>query len=91
MKTTGVLEREISYLVRFAARSKGKEDEAEDALADFLDQFQEAFYADPTLGGTVRDATLDLTLVGSPEYQPWVGQEHREYPLAVNAKQQRTR
>lgn len=82
-KATRVLQREGRYTVGLAYAVEGNEGAAEQALADALDAFITAVYADRTLAGTVYDARLDFALADSPEYQVAAGMETRVFPVVV--------
>ncbi len=84
----GVHRRRASYFIAFVYRIQGAEADAENALCSLLDAFIAAVLADPTLGGTVWDSTLDLSLASDPRYQLIAGQEFRLYPLLLTVEQE---
>lgn len=85
----GLRGREMDYRVVFAYRVQDDEDEAEEVVAELLDQLEEAVNADRTLGGVVDGATLNMLGANEPRYVPVAGQEVREYPVIVTVKQRR--
>jgi len=85
----GLRSRWANYRVTFAYRVGGAELTAEEALADILDLFEAALYADRTLAGTVESLEADWSGADEPRYVPVVGVEYREFPVMVKVKQQR--
>lgn len=88
--TDGLLQRRARYLVVLGYRTGGDAAAAELALPAVIDALTRALAADPTLGGTAEDATLDASGGDSIEYRPYAGQEFRQYPLVIEATQRET-
>ncbi len=85
----GLVECRPRYRVTFGYRVAGAEATAEIALADIVDAFKTAFYADRKDPTTVlRGQGLDLSAGEAPQYQTIAGMEFREYPVVVIAKQE---
>ncbi len=87
-KNAGLLQCLAQYQVTFAYKVAGAEDAAELALADILDGFKAAFFAARKTNGVLKGMQLDLTLANAPQYLAVAGQEFRQYPVAVTAKQE---
>jgi len=81
--TGGIFQRTGRYLVMFLFRVAGEEDDAEDALADMIDAFEQAILADPTAGGLVTSLDLNTAPADNPDYRRLYGPEFRVYPLEV--------
>lgn len=82
-KAAGYHETDVNFFVQFAYRVAGAEAAAEDTLANWLDAFEDAWFADRTLNGTVRTSALDFSLSAVPTYRPTPGAEFRLYPVVV--------
>lgn len=82
-KAAGYHETGVNYFVEFAYRVLGNEGTAEDTLADWLDLLLDAWLADRSLGGTVRDSSLDFSTASEPTYRPTAGAEFRVYPVVI--------
>jgi hypothetical protein len=86
--TGGLYRRVGRYIILFAIRVVGEEDETEDILADLIDAVQLAVLADPTAGGLTSELTIDAAAADNPEYRRLYGPEFRIYPMEVLCTQQ---
>lgn len=87
--TGGIFTRTGRYLVQFAIRVGGEEDDAEDLIADLYDEFEDALLAHPTgqvaPGDTALAVNIELNTApaDNPEYRRMYGPEFRIYPFEV--------
>lgn len=86
-KVTGVRERTQRYQAVYVYAVDGEEEDAELALAAFLDQFETAVLADRTLGGTVETAEVVGSSADDPLYSFLSAEEARIYPVIIETKQ----
>ncbi len=86
-KATGTTYRDARYYVSFVYRLDGDEAAAELALMDLVDAFIMAVDADRTLGGSCQGTAIDPSPADDPEYRNYSGQECRQYPILVTARQ----
>lgn len=86
-KASGVTQRESRFFVVFVYRVGRDEVAAELALMALVDAFMAALDADRTLGGVARAMEAESVAADEPIYQLRVGQEYREYPMTITARQ----
>lgn len=86
-KTAGTTARDGRFFVVFAYRVDGAETSAEETLMDLVDAFIAAVQADLTLGGTCRQLDVDTGMADEPDYAFRAGQEFRQFPIVVTARQ----
>jgi hypothetical protein len=85
----GLRGRWMRYLITFAYRVESAPDDAEDTIADLLDELEAALYADRTMNSTVESLEADFSGADNPSYAAIAGQEFRRYPVVVTVKQRR--
>lgn len=88
--TGGFLRQRIRFVVTFAYHVAGAEATAEQTIAALIDALKRSVWDDPTLGGAVLSAEVDLAIADQPEYMDWAEQEFRRYPLVVSVEQAET-
>jgi hypothetical protein len=85
----GLIQRDGTYFIGFAYRVATAEEAAERALAEFLDEFSMAFYADRAagFGGAAESGAIDFSLADEPQYEVNASTEFRVYPVIARFKQ----
>lgn len=84
---TELVGHEVRVYVEFSYAVAGQEAAAEQTLANFLDGFKRAFYADRNLGGVWEAGDIELDVEGRPAYETRGGIEGRVFPLFVVGRQ----
>lgn len=82
-KTTQTFVRRPRFLIILGYFVQDQEQQAEEKIADHLDNIVEKMYEDRTLGGKVNSLFLDLSGADAPEYRIYAGRMYRLYPIVV--------
>jgi hypothetical protein len=78
------------YFIGFGYAVEGSEQDAEDDLADTIDEFIRELEADPTVGGVLAQAHLADPGPTTPDYATVVGQEYRHVRFTLETQQRET-
>lgn len=88
-KANNLIQRRARYLITLAYAVDSDPTQSELALAGMIDSLILTLLAErdsPT--SPLKSSEIDLTLSDTAEYQQYVGQEYRRFPIAVTVVQQ---